>query len=123
MHERLAYLQLIPDVDHECTRDGVNGEPLAVLENLKASHLQVLEQNGEGIWVRVTRKPVGQLGLGAGRVKIHGHVLPLLAQDVPNVALLESKALRYQFLQSVSEFSDFTAVITHNLPVKDTNQA
>jgi len=84
---------LIANVDDKGIRVGINGDPLAIFENLKARDLEVLEKNGECIRVSVSWQAIGELWLWAGGIVVHSHVLPLFPQHLVYVIFFEAQAL------------------------------
>jgi hypothetical protein len=62
------YLQLVAEVDDESVWPGADGDLLvfaaaaaAALEDLKAGDVGVLEEDGEGVGIRVLRQTVGEV--------------------------------------------------------------
>ncbi|BAT11824.1 Os10g0536450 [Oryza sativa Japonica Group] len=93
-----GHLKLVANVDDESTGLRVDGNPLAVVEDLQAGDLVVHEEDGEGVGVGVRGEAIGELRLRALWVVVHRHVLLLLPQRLPHVSSLQSKALRYRLV-------------------------
>lgn len=115
---QLDHLQLVAEVDDESVWPGIDCDPLvAVLEDLEAGNFGVLEEDGEGVGVRVLGQAVGEVRFRALRVVVHGHVLLLLAQRLLDVVLLEAEAEGDHAEKPESQQADLAAVRADYLPV------
>lgn len=96
---------------------------VSVLEDLEAGDVGVLEEDGQGVGVCVLGQAVGEVGLRALRVVVHGHVLLLLAEGLLDVVLLQAEAEGDHALKPEAEPPDLAAVLADYLPVDkfDTN--
>jgi hypothetical protein len=122
---RTRYLQLVAKVDDESVWQGADGDPLvaaaaaALLEDLKAGDVGVLEEDGEGVGIRVLRQTVGEVGFRALRVVVHRHMLLLLAEGILDVVLREAQAEGDHAEQPDAEQPDLAAVRADYLPAQN----
>jgi hypothetical protein len=89
---RGAYLEEIADIDDERARNRLHVDPPVFMEDLEPADT-VLEEHGEEARVGMLGSADGELGLGARRVVVAQHHLPLVAPHVSEVARAEAQSL------------------------------